>query len=87
MTTQQIIRAWKDPSFRSDLTDAELDVLPAHPSGGNFKELDEAELQRVVGAKELPSCWFMTEPTTSCGHICTFTTECPVWSVCGCPSP
>ncbi len=65
MTTQQIIRAWKDPAFRSDLTDAKLDVLPAHPSGGNFKELDEAERQRVVGAVA-PCCHDpYTNPTTS----------------------
>ena len=29
----QIIRAWKDESFRRSLSDAELAQLPAHPAG------------------------------------------------------
>lgn len=84
MTTLQIIQAWKDPAFRAGLSEAQREALPDHPSGGNFKELDDAELQRVAGARELPSCWVFTEPLTSCGHICTATTECPRWTFCAC---
>ena len=84
MTIPEIIRAWRDPTFRSDLTEAEREELPAHPSGEKFKVLDDAELDRVAGGRELPSCWVYTQPLTSCGHICTATTECPRWTFCAC---
>jgi mersacidin/lichenicidin family type 2 lantibiotic len=33
MSTQNIIRAWKDESYRSSLSGAELAALPANPAG------------------------------------------------------
>jgi mersacidin/lichenicidin family type 2 lantibiotic len=34
MSKEMIIRAWKDPSFRATLSEAELAALPANPAGG-----------------------------------------------------
>ena len=82
MNKHQIVRAWKDRSFRSTLSASQRTQLPAHPSGGTFNELDEAELQRVVGAADKASCYWTGLPVTSCGHVCTATTECPVLSIC-----
>lgn len=33
MTTEEIVRAWKDPQYRSRLALPDLARLPAHPSG------------------------------------------------------
>jgi mersacidin/lichenicidin family type 2 lantibiotic len=49
MTHETIIRAWRDPEYRSSLTDEERSVLPVHPAG--LLELDDADLAQVVGGK------------------------------------
>lgn len=77
MTTHQIVQAWKDPAYRSSLTEAQREELPAHPSGVNIKELDETDLQYILGAAAPPSIL-----KVSCGHWCTLTTECPFLSFC-----
>jgi len=50
----QIIRAWKDESFRRSLSDAELAQLPAHPAGlielTGLIEITDQELETVIGA-------------------------------------
>jgi len=33
MTTQNIIRAWKDPDYRNSLSESERAMLPANPAG------------------------------------------------------
>ena len=33
MPVIDVIRAWKDEDFRAGLTEAQLSLLPAHPSG------------------------------------------------------
>ena len=33
MSTNTIIRAWKDPSYRSNLSEAARAIIPAHPAG------------------------------------------------------
>ncbi len=75
MTKDQIIRAWKDPVFRATLTAEQLAALPPSPAGLSAVELDESELNEVVGAavyEKVPSISHFA----SCGYICTFTTEC-----------
>lgn len=47
MTKTEIIRAWKDPEYRSTLTDADLASIPSHPAG--LIELDDEELARAAG--------------------------------------
>ncbi len=43
MTSEMIARAWKDPSFRAQLTAAERRALPANPAGQ--AELASGDLQ------------------------------------------
>jgi len=50
MNHEQIIRAWKDSSYRSSLSDEELAQLPAHPAG---EVLSEAELDSVTGGSSI----------------------------------
>ncbi|HET7436174.1 MAG TPA: mersacidin/lichenicidin family type 2 lantibiotic [Thermoanaerobaculia bacterium] len=48
MTKDQIIRAWKDESFRNSLTDQQLGELPHHPAG--LVELGGDELEYAAGS-------------------------------------
>ena len=52
MTQAQVVRAWKDPEYRSTLSEAQLRALPANPAG--LVELDESELMEVSGGTTLP---------------------------------
>jgi mersacidin/lichenicidin family type 2 lantibiotic len=47
MTQDQVIRAWKNPSFRAGLSAAEQKALPANPAG--VVDLNERELTEVSG--------------------------------------
>jgi mersacidin/lichenicidin family type 2 lantibiotic len=49
MDTTTIIRAWKDPAFRSSLSTEERAALPECPAGSNFTEIDESDLDGAVG--------------------------------------
>lgn len=49
MKKDLIIRAWKDPEFRAQLTSAEREALPESPAGHSLAELDESHLADVVG--------------------------------------
>ena len=33
MTNAEVIRAWKDPEYRTGLTESERSMLPEHPAG------------------------------------------------------
>lgn len=48
MTRDDIIRAWKDPTYRASLTIEQLADLPPNPIGGF--ELSEEELKQAAGA-------------------------------------
>ncbi len=48
MSYENIIRAWKDESFRNGLGAADRSLLPAHPAG--LVELTNADLSGVGGA-------------------------------------
>ncbi len=63
MTENQIVRAWKDSSFRATLSDSQLAALPASPAGTRLVEIGEEQLQNVSGAY-------------GCGWVCSFTSEC-----------
>jgi mersacidin/lichenicidin family type 2 lantibiotic len=67
MTRHQIIRAWKDPEYRSKLSKAERELLPAHPAG--LVELADADLDAVAGARP---CYGLTTygTYTSLGWRC-----------------
>jgi len=47
MRNVDIIRAWKDPDYRQNLSEAEKALLPDHPAG--FVELTDAEMGMVAG--------------------------------------
>lgn len=48
MKKVDIVRAWKDESYRQTLTQEELAQLPEHPSG--LIELTNSDLAEVKGA-------------------------------------
>lgn len=48
MSKADIIRAWKDPFYRSRLTAEERAQLPDHPSA--LVELEDEQLQSISGA-------------------------------------
>lgn len=45
-----VVRAWKDETYRQSLCAEELNMLPAHPAGE--LELTDAELESVSGGGE-----------------------------------
>jgi mersacidin/lichenicidin family type 2 lantibiotic len=49
MSLADIVRAWKDESYRAGLSDAERAALPANPAGAI--ELTEAELDNDSGGR------------------------------------
>jgi mersacidin/lichenicidin family type 2 lantibiotic len=58
-----IVRAWKDETYRASLSDAERSALPAHPSG--TVELDDSETDLVGGGMK-------PFPLTEINHCPTF---------------
>jgi mersacidin/lichenicidin family type 2 lantibiotic len=54
MTTEEVIRSWKDEDFRSSLSDAEQALLPENPAG--LVELTDEELQQldIAGGSTAP---------------------------------
>jgi mersacidin/lichenicidin family type 2 lantibiotic len=47
MSQENIIRAWKDESFRNSLSEEERALLPEHPAGS----LTDTELEKVAGGE------------------------------------
>lgn len=72
-----IIRAWKDPKFRAELSANDKSDVPENPAGKTWNESDPDELDDVAGGAENP-----TTITNSGGHVCTATTECPWFTLC-----
>jgi mersacidin/lichenicidin family type 2 lantibiotic len=69
-----IINAWKSERYRTSLTDAERDQLPAHPAG--IVDLTDDELGSVAGG---------TTVTCTLGEICMSVIVSCVFT-CGCTS-
>jgi mersacidin/lichenicidin family type 2 lantibiotic len=59
MSNQNVIRAWKEPDYRRELTEAQRAQLPAHPAG-----VIEFRIQRLEEAVGL-----LTRPISPC-HRC-----------------
>lgn len=58
MTHDQVVRAWKDPSFRASLDSTQLQALPANPAG--MVELGEDEVTDLTGGTSVPcSLWLL----------------------------
>ncbi|KFE68193.1 mersacidin/lichenicidin family type 2 lantibiotic [Hyalangium minutum] len=49
MMKDLIIRAWKDPEFRAQLSAEERAAVPECPAGKPLTDLDEGSLSAVVG--------------------------------------
>jgi mersacidin/lichenicidin family type 2 lantibiotic len=63
MLTKNIIRAWKDPSYRNGLSEGERAALPAHPAG--LIELADADLDAAGGRPKLTRWWECCTPNYS----------------------
>jgi mersacidin/lichenicidin family type 2 lantibiotic len=71
MNPDMIIRAWKDPTYRAGLSEEQRAALPESPSGKPLSELDEGELEDVVGGVSIYTTTINTRPTV------TITTQLP----------
>ena len=49
MNKELIVRAWKDPAYRHQLSAEERTSVPESPSGRPLTELEEAELESIGG--------------------------------------
>ena len=72
MSHENIIRAWKDASFRDGLSETERSLLPSHPSG--VFELTDADLDGATGGQSKPSMTAYEECGTG---ISTILIKCP----------
>jgi mersacidin/lichenicidin family type 2 lantibiotic len=78
MTSFDIVRSWKDPRYRRNLSVQQMQTLPQHPAGS--ATLTDQELKAASGLM-LEEDEF-TAITTSI--FCTTTTF-NHWKSCGCP--
>lgn len=79
MKTEQIIKAWKDPTYRASLSAEEQAQLPEHPAG--MVDLTDAQLGDLSGAAK-PSV--LCTSATLCGSasiICA-SSICPTHLTC-----
>jgi len=61
MSNPDIVRAWRDPSYRRSLTHEEASQVPAHPAG--LAGVAEEELRAAGGIDETAvttTAWFCT---------------------------
>jgi mersacidin/lichenicidin family type 2 lantibiotic len=68
MSFQNIIRAWKDESFRASLSDAERAQLPANPAG--TIDLTAVEMEAVEGGMMKQKAGETTQKTAECTKCC-----------------
>jgi mersacidin/lichenicidin family type 2 lantibiotic len=64
MSQENIIRAWKDASFRDGLSEVERSHLPEHPAG--LVQLTENQLSLVAAGGTTPAC---TEGGRKCDYL------------------
>jgi mersacidin/lichenicidin family type 2 lantibiotic len=74
MAPQDIVKAWKDPSYREVLSAVDLAQLPANPAGAI--ELDDSQLSDVAGA----TTWYcFTVSVVTAGVSCFPACGSTVW--------
>jgi mersacidin/lichenicidin family type 2 lantibiotic len=56
MSYDNIIRAWKDASFRDSLSEDERSLLPEHPAG--LLQLSDNQLSAVAAGGTSPICTY-----------------------------
>ncbi len=53
MKREDVVRAWKDPTYRASLSAEEREALPECPAGSPLAELHEEQLHGIVGGMQL----------------------------------
>ena len=69
MSSQNIVRAWKDAAYRNSLTEAERAALPANPAGAI--ELSDADLGWVGGGRIAITAGCTRACSVGCTLACT----------------
>jgi len=64
MSNRNVIRAWKDPVYRSGLSEAERSAMPSNPAGSI--EISDEDLGKVAGGLINP---MSNECTLGCTHV------------------
>jgi len=70
MSKFDIVRAWKDATYRHNLSGEEQALLPEHPAGSI--DLTDEELPQVAGATGIGGCG--TNSFDSACFVCPVTT-------------
>ena len=68
-----IIRAWKDPEYRSGLSPEELASIPVNPAGEALSDIEAAMITAGYSQLEEPQ---EVPPFGSEGWLCTVSGEC-----------
>jgi mersacidin/lichenicidin family type 2 lantibiotic len=63
MDTKLIVRAWKDPGFRAELSAEQREALPECPAGKSLTELDEEDLGIAIGGAPSPTAPVLCDPS------------------------
>ncbi|ANC11230.1 plantaricin C family lantibiotic [Bacillus cereus] len=87
MKNNSIMRFWKDPLYRMDLSSDERGNMPGSPVGDSLEEIQGNELLNAVGAGDVqantstvqiltPRTPIISNTLGNKGHACTITKEC-----------
>jgi len=66
MSKETVVKSWKDPLARVS--------VESNPAGNPFSELEEAQMDKLVGAGDMEAACTWTLPGG--GGVCTATSEC-----------
>ncbi|ANC11231.1 MULTISPECIES: plantaricin C family lantibiotic [Bacillus cereus group] len=89
MKNNSIMRFWKDPLYRMDLSSDERGNMPGSPVGDSLEEIQGNELLNAVGAGDVQANTntivvtqltakspYISNTLGNKGHACTITKEC-----------
>ncbi|PEV84001.1 hypothetical protein CN442_30665 [Bacillus thuringiensis] len=87
MKNNSIMRFWKDPLYRMNLSSDERGNMPGSPVGDSLEEIQGNELLNAVGAGDVqantstvqiltPRTPIISNTLGNKGHACTITKEC-----------
>lgn len=74
MSTRNIIRAWRNPAYRSTLSAAEKAALPAHPAGSI--EIPAEDLGQIAGGRKPQKTDIICTWITCTDVMCTLAANC-----------
>jgi mersacidin/lichenicidin family type 2 lantibiotic len=78
MTTDKIIRAWKDEDFRNTLTESERTALPGNPAG--IIDLTDADIAKASGAEDITFLIFCASTDIDCDSTTIVAGTCKMWT-------